>query len=100
MRRSLAVVAVLVVAGFAAADVAPPKGLKRVPLDHKITTDKEYSDYVFYTVIGGGRNVKVAEVKLDPKTPAVVAGAGRNGISRLGQFVAVPKDAGKKYGSE
>jgi hypothetical protein len=112
MNRLLAFGVLLVVAGVASADVAPPKGLKRVTLDNKITTDKEYPDYEFFTVIGRGGVGKggfgkakggdgVTAVKLDPKTPIEIKGAGRGaGIGRLGYLVAVPKDSGKKYASE
>jgi hypothetical protein len=114
MNRVLGVLVLgLVVAGVAHADVAPPKGMKRVPLDHKITTDKEFPDYRFYTVIGGGGKAGgpkgnpvasargVTEVKLDPKTPIEIKAAGRGaGIGRQGLLVAVPKDARKNYASD
>src|SRR5439155_2885360 len=96
----------LIAASSVRADVAPPKGSKRVALDHKITTDKEYPDYRFYTVVGGGgktggfkgnaaaaANAKgVTEVKFDPKTPIEIKAEGRGaGIGRQGSLVAVPK---------
>jgi hypothetical protein len=83
------------------ADVRPPAGFKSVPLDHKITTEKEYPDYLFFTVTGGkGPKAKLAAVPFDPKTPIVLAGAGRAGIGRQGAVVAVPKDAAKNYDTE
>jgi hypothetical protein len=116
MTRVLGVLALaLLVGGAARADVAPPKGQKRVALDHKITTDKEFPDYRFYTVIGGGGRGGgfqgkgdpaasargVTEVKFDPKTPIEIKAAGRGaGIGRQGSLVAVPKDARKKYASD
>jgi hypothetical protein len=113
MKRTVAVLVLgLLAAAVVRADVAPPKGLKRVTLDHKITTEKEYPDYIFFTIIGGGRAGPggknplggaegVTQVKLDPKTPIVIPGAGRGaGIGRQGYLVAAPKDAGKSYGSE
>jgi len=116
MRRTLAALVLgLFVAGVAWADVPPPKGFKRVTLDNKITTEKEFPDYRFYTVIGGAgkgggfkenadaaANAKgVTEVKFDPKTPIEIKGAGRNpGIGRQGHLVAVPKDAEKNYPGE
>lgn len=113
MKRTVAVLVLgLLVAAVARADVAPPKGMKRVTLDHKITTEKEFPDYIFFTVIGGGRAgfggknplgaaEGVTQVKLDPKTPIVIPGASRNpGIGRQGHLVATPKDAAKAYGSE
>ena len=113
MKRTFAVLVLgLLAMSGARADVAPPKGFKRVTLDNKITTDKEYPDYVFFTVIGGGKAAfggknplgaaeGVTQVKLDPKTPIVIPGAGRGaGIGRQGHLVATPKDAAKAYGSE
>jgi len=91
-----AALAVLLVAGGVRADLAPPPWLKRVVVDHKITTDKEYPGWMFFTVIGE----TVSAVNLDPKTPIEIKGAGRNGIGRLGCLVAVPKGAEKKYASE
>src|SRR4051812_32315304 len=89
MRRVLAVVALggLLVAGAARADVAPPAGLKRVALDHKIETDKEYPEHTFFTVTGFD---KVEAARLDPKNPLVIAGAGRGGRYRSCTLVAVP----------
>jgi hypothetical protein len=110
MSRTLALLTlgalVAVTAGSARADVAPPKGFKRVTLDHKITTEKEYPDYVFFTVLGGANKFAklpsgITEVKLDPKTPIVIPGADRGaGIGRQGHIVAVPKDAAKNYKTE
>jgi hypothetical protein len=97
MRGVLPVLAVGLLLAQARADVAPPKGTKRVVLDHKITTEKEFPDYEFFTVVGAEQ---VKAVKLDPKNPVVIAGAGRNGRFRLASIVAVPKDAGKAYESE
>jgi hypothetical protein len=91
----------LLLATAAFADLKPPMGLKNVPIDHKFTTEKEYPDYLFFTISGGkGPRAKLTEVKLDPKTPANFPGAGRTGIGRLGTLVAVPKESMKKYNSE
>jgi hypothetical protein len=85
----------LMAVGGAQADVAPPKGLKRIPLEYKITTDTAYADYAFFAISGGD---KAEAVKLDPKTPATVkAGGGRY---RIASLVAVPKDAAKGFPSE
>ncbi len=97
MNRLLALLTVGLVAGVALADVPPPKGQKRITIDHKIATDKEIGDYAFYTLIGRD---EPAAVKFDPKTPIVVKGAGRGGIGRIASLVAVPKNAGKNYGTE
>jgi hypothetical protein len=113
MSRLLLAAAIgLIVAASVQADIGPPKGKKRVALDHKITTEKEFPDYVFYTVLGGGGktggkkdSVAGAEgvtlVKFDPKTPIEIKAAGRGGgIGRQGSLCAVPKDAAKKYDNE
>ena len=53
MKRLLGVLVLgLLVAGVAHADIAPPKGQKRVVLDNKITVEKEFSDYAFFLVSG------------------------------------------------
>lgn len=96
MSRTLAVLVLGALAvSFARADIPPPKGLKRVNLEHKITTDKEFGDYVLYTVSGGD---KVTAMKLDPKTPATITAGG--GRYRTATLVAVPKGADKKYDNE
>lgn len=96
MKRMLAVVVLGALAtGVAQADIAPPKGLKRVNLEHKITTDKEIGDYVLFAISGGD---KATAVKLDPKTPATVTAGG--GRYRSATLVAVPKGADKKYVNE
>lgn len=102
MYRTLLVFGIgLLAATVVHADVRPPAGFKRVVVDHKITTDKEISDYTFYTVIYGGKGgPKVTEVKLDPKTAIEIPGVRRTGVGRQGWLVAVPKDAAKKYDSE
>lgn len=102
MNRLLAAMVLgLFLVGVVRADIPPPKGLKRVTVDHKIVTDKEYPDYVFFTLIGGGKTGgTLTAVKLDPKTPVVITGAGRGGIGRLGSFIGVPKDAATKYDTE
>jgi hypothetical protein len=79
----------------ARADIPPPKGLKRISLEHKITTEKEFADYAFFAVSGGD---KATAVKLDPKTPATVTAGG--GRYRTASLVAVPKGAEKKFDSE
>ncbi len=99
MSRTLLALGMALLAAHAVrADGLPPKGAKRVVADHKITTEKEFPDYAFYTVIGKG---VVTAVKLDPKTPVEIPGAARGaGIGRNGYLVAVPKGAEKAYGSE
>jgi hypothetical protein len=84
----------LIAASFAQADIAPPKGLRRVIVDHKITTDRDFPDYQFYLVYGQS---KVEAVQLGSKTPLVIPGIGRVGPDRLAELVAVPKDAAKRY---
>ena len=51
MTRLVGVLALgLLVAGAVRADVPPPKGLKRVVLDNKITTEKDFPDLAFFLV--------------------------------------------------
>src|SRR5262245_61749107 len=97
MNRLLALLTVLLFAGAAVADVPPPKGFKRVVVDHKITTEKEFADYTFFTVIGKDR---VTQVKFDPKTPIDIFAKDRGGRFLNCTLVAVPKDAAKTYDSE
>lgn len=106
MQRMLAALSIGVLAvGIAQADIGPPKGFKRVTVDYKIVAEKDYPDYQFFTVIGGGgkkapKGKGVTAVKLDSKTPVVITGAGRGGVGRLCTLVAVPKDAAKSFDSE
>lgn len=88
-----ALLAGLLAASAARADIAPPKGFKRLPLEHKIETEKDYPEYSFFSV--GFLAKDATPVKLDAKTPATVTG-GYRGVS----LVAVPKDAAKSYPTE
>src|SRR5438094_10667396 len=98
MKRLLAALVVgLLTASVLVADVPPPPGFKRVTIDHKITTEKDYADYAFFTVIGKD---KVTAVKLDTKTPVEILAKDRGGRFLGCTLVAVPKDAAKKYDSE
>src|SRR5262249_1559592 len=83
MKRTAAMVGVglLVAGGLARADLIPP-GTKNIPIDHKIETDKEYPDWVFFTV-GGNGNVKA--VKLDPKNPLTIPGSSAIGNGPIPQ---------------
>ncbi|MDB5305917.1 MAG: hypothetical protein JWO38_119 [Gemmataceae bacterium] len=96
MNRTLAVLVLgTAAAGLARADVPPPPGFKRVAVEHKIATEKEYPGYLFFAISGGD---KATPVKLDPKTPAVITAGG--GRYRFAALVAVPKDAAKQYETE
>lgn len=94
MNRFLAALTVaLVAANVAVADGLPP-GAKRVTVDYKITTEKDYPDYLFFTVIGKD----AVAVKLDSKTPLeVLAKDHKGGRFQARALVAVPKDAAKTY---
>ena len=110
MKRVLVVAAILFVISPAAADLIPP-GTKNIAIDVKITTEKDYPGWVFYTISGSG---DVALVKLDAKTPLTIPGssgvgngpAPQPGEKRRTQpyrshvLVAVPKDAVKAYATE
>jgi hypothetical protein len=97
MKRFLVLLAAASVAEVALADIAPPKGQKRVVVDYRITADKEIPGYEFYTVLG---RTDVAPVKLGPKSPVLIRGAGRGGAARFGALTAVPAGSRKKYDSE
>ncbi len=85
----------LLLAGQAHADIGPPPGQKRVPLTHLISTEKDYPDYLFFSVMGGDM---ATPIKLDAKTAGkVVAGGGRY---RTAQLVAIPVAEAKKFNSE
>lgn len=97
MNRFLAVLTLGLAASVAVADVPPPKGFKRVTVDHKITTEKDYPDYAFFTVIGRNR---VTPVKLDAKTPIDILAKDRGGRFLTCTLVAVPKDASTHFATE
>ncbi len=102
MKQILALLTVVGVLGGVAettvrADGLPPRGQKRIPVDYRISTEKNFPEYEFFTIIGFQR---VTPVKLDTTNPVVIPGAGRMGRSSVCSFVAVPKDAAKKYASE
>lgn len=97
MRTTLAVALLAAAVATARADVPPPPGLKRVTVDHKIETTKEFADFTFYTIVGFE---KVTEVKLDPKKPFTIEGKGRGGPFQFCTLVAVPKGAAKAYPTE
>jgi hypothetical protein len=97
------------VASVARADLLPP-GVKNIPINHTVETDKDHPDWAFFTLGGNGA---VKAVTLDPKTPVVIHGSGGVGngpVPRPGEkrtrpyrstvFAAVPKDAAKGYPSE
>lgn len=99
-RAVLALGVGLFATSIAIADIGPPKGVKRVTLDHKITTDVEITDYTFYTVLSAGKGApKVTQVKFGPKSPIVIPGGPRGIFGFQGWVVAVPKDAAKTYAS-
>ena len=88
MHRYLAVLTLGAFAlGVARADIPPPKGLKRIPIQHKITTEKDYPEYLFFVVVA---DTTATATKLDAKTPATFDGGPRSL-----KFYAVPKDAAK-----
>jgi hypothetical protein len=108
-RILLVAVVALTAVGVARADLLPP-GVKNIPINYSVVTDKEHPEYVFFT-LGGNGSVKA--VKLDPKTPLEIPGSGaigRGPVPRPGDtrtrpyrstvLVAVPKDAAKGYASE
>ena len=78
MRAFLAAVVVaLVVSAMSRADLLPP-GTKNIPVEHKIESEKEYPDWVFFIVRGLGG---VKKVTLSPKSAIVVPGSSGGGGS-------------------
>jgi hypothetical protein len=113
MRAFLAAVVVaLVVSAMSRADLLPP-GTKNIPVEHKIESEKEYPDWVFFIVRGSGG---VKKVKLSPKSAIVVPGSsavGRGPVPKPGQkekglalpyrasvVVAIPAGRVKEYKTE
>jgi hypothetical protein len=93
MSRAIAVLALAALTmSVARADIPPPKGVKRVVLDNKIETEKEYPDLAFFIVTD-----KVTAVKLTPKAPLVISGAAAGGRFKTTLLYAVPKDAAEGY---
>ena len=78
------------------ADVAPPPGQVRVPLDHVIQTDKSYPEYVFVVVVGGEADWSY-KAELSKDKPLRIAGKDRHGRARLCWLAAVPADAAKEF---
>lgn len=103
MNRLLAMVAALLGTSVALANFPPPpRGFPQGRVKHKITTDKEYPDYIFYSTVNGFPEVKardITELKLDPKTPITID-CTKVGFKKAVQLIAVPKDAKKKFDSE
>ena len=85
MRAFLAAVVVaLVVSAMSRADLLPP-GTKNIPVEHKIESEKEYPDWVFFIVRGSGG---VKKVTLSPKSAIVIPGSsavGRGPVPKPGQ---------------
>jgi len=91
-RSLLALVVSLVTAGLARAEVLPGIPLPRaILIEHTITTDKEYPEYLFFLIADGTQPIAV---KFDPETPIEYRGT-LNGPDRV--FVAVPTIAKQKY---
>jgi hypothetical protein len=73
---------------------------KLVPVEYKIATEKEYPDYLFFTLVGKGKERTVTSVKLDPVTPVTIASLARGDNERVASFVAVPREMRNKYDKE
>lgn len=96
IRPWLTTTLILLAAGPARGDIAPPPWLKRVDTDYQIETDRAYPDWVFFTVGGD----KITRVRIDPAHPLKIQGAGRAGSYRICQLVAVPRAEVEKYTSQ
>jgi hypothetical protein len=108
-QMTVVVLAGLFGAGLARADLLAP-GTRNIGVEHRIETDKDYPDFVFFTISGSGA---VTPVKLEQKTPLTIPGddaTGRGPVTvgekkrarpyRSTSLVAVPKKAGDSYPSE
>ena len=73
MRAFLAAVVVAFVISATSRGDSPPAGTKNIPVEHKIETEKDYPDWVFFVVRGSGGVKKVA---LSPKSAIVILGNG------------------------
>jgi hypothetical protein len=92
---SVALTAVLLATGVAAAN-APPSPGRLIPVEHTVTTDKEYPDYDFYLIDPG--NKKVVAVKFGPKNPIELK--AKPGESYSYRLAGVPKGEEKNYANE
>jgi hypothetical protein len=92
-----ALVLAVLVSATGLADVGPPRPARKVIVDYKITTEKDLPEYTFFTITTANKVSKVTEVKLDSRTPVLIAGAGRVGNAT---FLALPRDASKAYAGE
>ena len=95
----LMTVAAIVSAGVARADVAPPPGQTRVPVDHIIEADRAYPDYVFVVVIGGDAEWSF-KVELSRDKPLRIEGKNRGGRARLCWLAAVPAETAREFKSD
>lgn len=108
MRRLLASIVLLALAGTASADLLPPtpKGFKRVPASHQIATEKDFPEYslfvvkVAYSAPGQKTERTAAPAKLDPKNPLTLKTSAGASFTTSYELVAVAKDAAKEFASE
>jgi hypothetical protein len=92
----LATILALGALSAARADVAPPPGHQRVPVDHIIETDQTFPDQVFFVIIGADPQWSY-RCQIGPETPVRIAGAARAGRAQICWLVAVPKSAAAGY---
>ena len=83
-------------AGLAVADIPPPDGTRRVPLDNIIESDQAFPDYVLFVVVGGNEQWTFRS-DIGPGKPIRITGAGRNGIARMCWLAAIHAGAAKAY---
>lgn len=105
MYRALLALGIGLLAALAArADLGPPRPTRVVPLAHKITTDKDYPDHLFFVAALDGPTktvTQVVAVKLNTKAPLEIPGAAKAAdANRECVLVAVPKAALKGYATE
>jgi hypothetical protein len=98
-RASVCLAALTLASGVVRADVAPPPGHERVPVDHIIESDQAYPEYVFFVVIGAQAEWSY-RCEVGPGSPVRIAGAKRGGRAQVCWLTAVPKAATEGYPDE
>jgi hypothetical protein len=98
-RASVCLAALWVAGGVVRADVAPPPGQQRVPVDHIIESDRAYPDYVFFVVIGSEADWSY-RCDIGPGSPVRIAGANRGGRAQMCWLAAVPTKSTEGYPDE
>jgi hypothetical protein len=98
-RISTCLAVLTLLSGVVRADIAPPPGQQRVPVDHIIESDQAYPEYVFFVVIGAEAEWSY-RCEVGPGSPVRIGGANRGGRAQMCWLAAVPKKATEGYPDE